>query len=85
MAKFSFVVDREYQVVNPLQFYGNWDLKGETFGVQPGDKVVYKGVVELAGSVRYHFLVEGKKAYAQDRALLEDALSENYDALIQVG
>jgi hypothetical protein len=84
VATFNFTVDREYQVLAPLTLQPNAELQGESYTVQPGETLVYRGVVELDGVPRYGFVAAGRKGYTRDRAGIEKALVENYDALVQV-
>ncbi len=91
MATFNFQVDRVYQVTKPLTVHPDVGLMSEPFTLEPGTQVVYRGLVELGGSERHVFdalagaglPAEVKKAYTRDRAQLEAALAEDYDALIQ--
>lgn len=84
MAKFTFQVDREHKVVAPVTFYPTVELTGEPVTLNPGDAVIYRGLIELGGVPHYTFLrPEGGKLYSKDRAALEAGLEENFDALVQ--
>ena len=84
MATFAFQVDRVYSVLSALTLHPNAELSGESFGVAPGDSVIYRGLVELDGVPRYAFDVEGRKGYTKDRAAIETGLQKNDDALAQL-
>lgn len=85
MAKFTFQVDREHRVVAPVSLYPTVELSGEPLTLQPGDVVIYRGLIELGGVPRYtFFLKDGGKGFSKDRAMLEVGLEENFDALVQI-
>ena len=85
MANFTFQVDREHKVVAPVTLYPSVELTGEPLTLNPGDAVIYRGMIELGGVPRYtFFLKEGGKGYSKDRAMLEAGLEENFDALVQI-
>lgn len=84
MAHFTFHVDREHTLVAPITFHPDVTLKGEPFTLQPGDAVIYRGLIEIDGHPRWtFFLPDGRKAFTQSREQLEQGLVENYDALPQ--
>ena len=83
MAKFTYVVDRAFKLVEPVTFHPTPELKGEAVTLAAGDEVVYRGPVELDGKARYGFVKDGAKLYSADRALLDRALEENYDELVK--
>lgn len=84
MATFAFQVDRVYSVLSALTLFPNAELNGESFGVAPGDEVIYRGLVELDGVPRYAFDVQGRKGYTKDRAVLETGLRKNDDELAKL-
>lgn len=84
MAHFSFVVDRAYQVKNPLTLYTDLALAGEAVTLNPGDSLVYRGVIEIEGVPRYTFDHAHRKLYTRQRPEIVDGLEENYDELVQI-
>jgi hypothetical protein len=84
MPSFTFQVDRVHRVTAPITLHPDPGLMSEPFTVEPGQTVVYRGVVELGGTQRHAFdLGEGRRGYSRDRAQLVPALAEDYDALMQ--
>lgn len=84
MPSFSFQVDRVYQVKAPFSVHPDAGLMGEPFTVDAGATVVYRGVVELGATQRHVFdLGEGRKGYSRERRQFEDALVEDYGALLK--
>jgi hypothetical protein len=91
MAKFTFQVDRVHKVVQPFTVHSDVGLMTEPFELAAGTQVVYRGLVEIGGTDRYVFqladdagaLGEGKKVYTRDRASFENALEEDFGALIR--
>ncbi|MOA26008.1 hypothetical protein D3C78_1467720 [compost metagenome] len=83
MAKFTYQVDRVHNVVAPVTFNTSVELKGESVTLQPGETVVYKGVIELGGQGRYTFQHGDRKLFSPDRAALDAGLEENYDELVK--
>lgn len=83
MAKFTYVVDREFKLVEPVTFYPDVDLKGTPVTLNPGDSVVYRGVIDIDAKGRYTFDHQGKKLFCPDRAALDKGLEENYDELVK--
>ena len=83
MAKFTYMVDRVFNVVEPVTCYPDVELKGESFTLNPGDTVVYRGVIELGGKGRYTFDADGRKAFCADRAAVDKGLTENFDELVR--
>ena len=83
MAKFTYMVDRVYNVVEPVTVYPDVELKGEPFTLNPGDTLVYRGVIELGGKGRYTFDHNGRKAFCPDRTALDKGLEENFDELVR--
>lgn len=83
MATFTYQVDRVHNVVAPISFNTDVELKGETVTLNPGDAVVYKGLIELAGKNRYTFQHGDRKLFSADRAALDAGLTENYDELVR--
>ena len=84
MAKFTFQVDRTHQVTAPITLFPTVELTGEAFEVPEGERVVYRGIVELGGIARFTFDLTGRKGWTSDRARLENALVECYDELVQI-
>lgn len=85
MANFTFMVDREHKVVAPVTLYPTVELTGEPITLNPGDAVIYRGMIELGGVPRYtFFLKDGGKGYSKDRKALEAGLEENFDELVQI-
>lgn len=84
MPSFSFQVDRVYQVKSAFAVHPDPGLMSEPFNVEAGATVVYRGVVELGGTQRHVFdLGEGRKGYSRERKQFEDALVEDYGALMK--
>ena len=83
MAKFTYVVDREFKLVEPVTCYPDVDLKGAAVTIPPGESLVYRGLIELDGKGRYAFVHQGKKVFCPDRAALDRGLEENYDELVK--
>ena len=84
MAHFTFQVDREHTLVEPIPFHPDVTLKGEAFTLEAGEAVIYRGLIEIDGKPSWTFLLkDGRKAYSGNREQLEKGLVENYDALAQ--
>lgn len=83
MAKFTYVVDRAFKLVEPVTFHPDVALRGAGVALAVGDEVVYRGPIELDGKVRYAFTKDGAKLFSADRPLLDRALNENYDELVK--
>jgi hypothetical protein len=84
LTTFNFTVDREYKVLAPLTLHPTAELQGEAFTAQPGESLVYTGMVIIDGVPRYCLKQPGRKGYTRDREAVVRGLSENYDALMQV-
>jgi hypothetical protein len=83
VAKFTYVVDREFKLVEPVTFFPDLELQGQAVTLNPGDSVVYRGVIEIGGKGRYTFDHQGQKLFSPDRAALDRGLDENYDELVK--
>lgn len=84
MASFSFQVDRVYAVGASFTVHPDPGLMGEPYSIEAGTRIVYRGVVELGGTQRHVFdLGEGRKGYSRERSQFENALAEDYDALLR--
>jgi hypothetical protein len=83
VAKFTYQVDRVHNIVAPIVFNSKVELDGEAVTLNPGDTVVYKGVIELAGKGRYTFQHGDRKLFNADRTVLDAGLEENYDELVK--
>jgi hypothetical protein len=83
VAKFTYQVDRVHRVVAPVTFNTKVTLDGEAVTLQPGDSVVYRGVIEIDGKGRYTFQHGDRKLYGPDRHALDMGLEENFDELVK--
>jgi hypothetical protein len=83
VAKFTYVVDRAFKLVEPITFSPTPELKGDAVSLAAGDEVVYRGPIDLGGTRRYAFVKDGAKLFCGDRALLDRALEENYDEMVK--
>jgi hypothetical protein len=84
MPKFTFQIDRIHQVVAPIKLFPTVELTGTPFELAQGDRVIYRGLVELGGIARYTFDVAERKGFTSDRGQLENNLSECFDELVQI-
>jgi hypothetical protein len=83
VAKFTYVVDRAFKLVEPVTFHPDVALQGAGVPLAVGDEVVYRGTIEFDGKVRYAFVRDGAKLFSADRPLLDRALHEEYDELVK--
>lgn len=87
MATFNFQVDRVHKVTKPLPVHPDVGLMSEPRTLEAGTAVVYRGLVQLGGTDRHVFDVQGgeerQRVYTRDRAALETSLEEDYGALIR--
>ena len=83
MAKFTYQVDRVHNVVEPLTFNTKVELNGEAVTLNPGETVVYKGVIEIDGKGRYTFVHGDRRVFSPDRSALDKGLEENFDELVK--
>lgn len=80
---FTYLVDHVHTLLTPLALHADLALQTPAETLPAGEAIVYRGTVELDGKTRYVFTHQGAKRYTADRAALDAALVEDYDALVQ--
>ncbi len=84
MSTFTFQVDRLHLTTQGLNLHADVGCKGPTVAIAAGDKLLYRGTVELDHQVRYVFEQGDTKLYTLDRAAIAAALAECLDELVVI-